>query len=171
MNYDLRDHVWHESWSSYYDAYFQEVLAERLFLRWQRIDELSKVLIALTASGSAISGWTLWSDPGYKSLWLLIAGVGAILSISHRSLDVSRKLSEWSSARSNFSSIRIDFENHLNEMKFDPNFEIKDFSKSLAALRKRYGQVYQETKVDAFITERLKDRVQDEVSRLTSMSN
>jgi len=168
MEYDQRDEVWNASWLSYYEAYYQELLAERLVLRWQRLDEFSKVLIALTASSSALSGWALWNEPGFRLLWLIIAGFGAILAIVHKSLDVPRKLTDWSSSRSQFSVIRIEFENVLNRMRINPNFPVEVLSKSLLGLRARYAEAYQKTQVDAFLTFRLRSKVQAHLDSLVS---
>ena len=124
MDFDQRDELWEATWKTYYDVYFQEILAERLVLRWQRFDEFSKIFVALTASGSAISGWTLWNNPEYKLTWVLIAGFGALLAIIHKSLDVSRKLTDWGATRSQFSALRIEIESFQNQIRFFPNFRL-----------------------------------------------
>jgi hypothetical protein len=166
MDYDPRDEVWNATWKAYYETYYQELLAEKIVLRWQRFDEFSKVLIALTASTSALSGWSLWNQPNFKILWALFAAIGAILAIIHKSFDVSHKLSEWGSSRSQFCIIRIDFETVQNKMRFEPEFLVEDISMELSLLRKRYGDAYQNTKVDIFLTERFKEKAQNELNTL-----
>jgi hypothetical protein len=168
MDFDQRDEVWDAVWGVYYNTYFQEVLAERLVLRWQRFNEASKVLIALTASGSALSGWALWSDPGFKVLWALLAGIGAILAIVHKSLDVSGKLFDWGSSRSQFSIIRIDFQKLINRLRINPRFAIKESTAQLDALTDRYSEAYKQTKMDAFLTGKLRISVQEELNSLVA---
>jgi hypothetical protein len=45
---------------TYREAYLNEVEAGILIGRWQAMDELTKVLAALSASGSAVAGWLVW---------------------------------------------------------------------------------------------------------------
>jgi hypothetical protein len=161
-----RNQIWDATWKVYYETYFQEVLAERLVLRWQRFDEFSKVLIALTASTSALSGWALWNDPDFKVVWAIFAGLGAILAITHKSLDVSHKLTDWGSSRSHFSLIRLDCEQFQNKMRFNPEFPIKDFSEEERLLHDRFKEAYQKTKIDGFLTGKLRIAAQKELDQL-----
>ncbi len=69
-----REEVWSSAWNAYYDAYYYEIMISSLGQRWELLDTISKVLIALTASGSAIAGWELWGKDGYKVIWLALAG-------------------------------------------------------------------------------------------------
>jgi len=92
MATDARDELWTATFDTYYDAYYEELLAAALVRRWQRVDAFTKVLVALTASGSAVAGWTLWSQPGFKTSWTFIAGIAALLSILHSTLNVADRV-------------------------------------------------------------------------------
>ena len=163
-----RDQIWYTAWKIYYDVYFQEILSEKIVLRWQRFDDISKLLIALTASTSALSGWALWNEPGFKIIWAVLAGFGAILAITHKSLNVSSKLADWGSSRSNFSSLRIDYEKFQNRMKFNPDFSVTDFSEKNGYLHNRFKELYQNIKIDGFLTNKLKNIVQKELDNIIS---
>ena len=63
MDTDPRDTLWTSAFDTYYDVYYEELVADEVNNRWQILDEVTKVLVALTASGSAISGWILWNEP------------------------------------------------------------------------------------------------------------
>jgi hypothetical protein len=54
MDFDPRDELWNAAFNTYYDAYYEEIAADKMISRWQILDELTKVLVALTASGSAM---------------------------------------------------------------------------------------------------------------------
>lgn len=164
MPFNQRDEIWNATWKSYYDTYFQEILSERLVSRWQRLDELSKVMIALTASGSALSGWALWNQANFKVVWAILAGIGAILAVFHKSLEVSHKVTDWASSRSQFCLLRFDHEILLNKMRFDPEFSVEDCTKNLDGLLKRFADSYQKIKVDSFLTLKLKNKAQDELN-------
>ncbi len=163
MEFDERDQLWNAVWKTYYDSYFQEVLSERLVLRWQRFDEFSKVLIALTASGSAISGWALWNEPAFKCAWAGLAGTSAIFAIAHKSMDVARKLNDWGVSRTQFSAIRIGCEKLIIELRVNPQFDVQVFLEKLNSLKNSFADSYGQSKVDAFLTGRLKSSVQTEL--------
>jgi hypothetical protein len=163
MGFNQRDEIWNATWKSYYETYFQEILSEKLVFRWQRFDELSKVIIALTASGSALSGWALWNQADFKVVWAMLAGIGAILAVFHKSLEVSHKISDWVSSRSQFCLLRFDYEILLNKMRFDPDFSVEECSEDLDDLLRRFAESYQKIKVDAFLTGRLRNKAQDEL--------
>jgi hypothetical protein len=86
--------LWKAVFDTYYDAFYNEVLADKLVNRWQVVDDTSKILVAVTASGSALSSWALWNQPGYRFVWTGLAGFSAILGIIHTSLGVSHRLKD-----------------------------------------------------------------------------
>ncbi len=73
-----RNELWKASFKTYYNAYFQELVAKLLVSRWQVLDGFTKVLVALTATGSVVSGWALWSEPYLKTVWGVLAGSAAL---------------------------------------------------------------------------------------------
>jgi hypothetical protein len=72
----IRDKLWQAASHQWYDSYFNEIVANRLVSRWQAFSDPAKVITAISASGSVIAGWTLWNQPGYKTLWIIFAGLG-----------------------------------------------------------------------------------------------
>lgn len=54
--FDPRDVLWEESFNTYYDAYYEERLAESILVSWLRVEMITKLLVAFTATGSAVSG-------------------------------------------------------------------------------------------------------------------
>jgi hypothetical protein len=108
MAFDPRDELWEVTFETYYDAYYNEQLADYLINRWQRVDESTKVLSALTASGTAMSGWALWSQPSFHLLWALLAGVAALLTITHAALAVPGRLKDQAELKRRFASLRTD---------------------------------------------------------------
>jgi len=169
--YDQRTEIWNSTWRSLYETFYQELLSERLVLRWKRFDDFSKLLIAFTASGSAISGWTLWNKDEYKFIWLIFAGAGAILSIISKTLDVSIRINDWSDSRSIYSLLRIKYQILFDEMKFKPDFLIDETIEKLNNLKLEYAEVYKKNTVDAFLTNRLKYSVQNELNNNLSQYN
>ena len=71
MEHDARDVLWNRAFDTYYDSLFEETVADWIVDRWQIADDVTKVLVALTALGSGISGWALWNDPEWRNVGAL----------------------------------------------------------------------------------------------------
>src|SRR5262249_51646435 len=77
---------------TYQDAYSNELEADVLIGRWQKVDEITKVLAALTSSSSVVAGWLVWDQDEWKNAWGILAGIASILSIVHVALKVSDRV-------------------------------------------------------------------------------
>ena len=161
--HDPRDEIWDFTFDTYYDALYGEVVANRLSRRWEMVDQTAKVLVAITASGSAVAGWTLWSEEGFKTLWVFVAGFTALLAIIHSAMSVTDRLKDASDLNRSFVALRIEIETFRSRMRIDPEFPIEDFTRELEEYRRRYGECVQRIKNDIFRTKRLKHKSQDVV--------
>ena len=94
MTEDAINTLYNKVFDTYYDCHFEEIIADKLVYRWQFFDQMSKLLVALTTSGSAVAGWALWSQPGLRPIWAVLAGSAGVLSIVHAVLAVSSTLKE-----------------------------------------------------------------------------
>jgi hypothetical protein len=80
---------WEEAFRYYSLAYYYELLASALTRRWDRCGSGISFVIALTSSGSAISGWAVWHQNVVGSIvWAVLVGVAAVLSIIQSRLNV-----------------------------------------------------------------------------------
>lgn len=165
MNSDPRDELWQVSFETYYDVYFQEMVADRLVGRWQRADEVTKLIVALTASGSAVSGWALWSEPHLKVLWAVFAGAAAAFSIGHSTLGVPARLKDLGELKRRFAGVRIDLETMRYAMRIDPEFPLDEFATKFGELRQKYADGFQLLKNDILETRRFDNAIQDELNR------
>ena len=161
--HDPRDEIWNSTFDTYYESFYGEVVANRLARRWQLIDQITKVLVAITASGSAVAGWTLWSEEGFKILWVTIAGVAALLAIIHSAMSVADRLNDAGDVNRSFATLRIELETFRSRMRIDPEFPIEDFTQELVEFRRRYGECVQRIKDDILRTKRLRQKAQDDV--------
>jgi hypothetical protein len=166
MAIDPRDELWDAAFNTYYDAYYQELLRDRLVDRWQRADDITKVLTALTASGSAVSGWALWSQPAFKMLWLILASIAAVLTIVHASLSVPGRVRDHSDCKRLFAGLRITLETFRYCMRVDPNFPVDKFLGDFVQYRSRYSDSIQLVKNDILITRRLQKATQNYLNLL-----
>lgn len=156
-----------EAYGKWYGSYFSENVANRLVSRWQAFNDPAKVVIAVTASGSVIAGWTLWSQPGFKTFWIILAGTGALLSVINSSLTVTERIKDWTSTRAEFSSIRTQLENLKIEMDLKPNeFDIDQAQKILENVRLRYRDAVERTRNDLLHTDRLDAACKKELDEL-----
>lgn len=165
MEADTRVELWGASFETFYDSYYEELLADSLINRWQLLDETAKVLVALTATGSVVSGWALWNQAYFKMIWSIVAGFAAILAILHPALRVPSRLTDWGEVKLYCAALRIDLETFRYRMQFDPEFPVTPFSDEFVAYRKRYGEGIQRLKNDILRTKRLQIRTQGELNQ------
>ncbi len=159
---DPRDELWNQSFVTYYESYLQELLGDKIVSRWRTIDDVTKILVALTATGSVVSAWALWETADGKLVWSIIAGIASILSILHASLSVPAKLKDWVEVKQLFTGLRLDLETFRQNMAMNPNFDIDAFNKSYNDLRARYRDAMIRIQNDWFRTRRLAMRIQTE---------
>jgi len=161
---DARDQLWQSAFETYYDCFFEEILSNRVINRWQLVDDTAKVLVAVTALGSAVSGWALWSLPGFRQVWAVIAGISALLAIVHASLGVSARLKDWSEIKRLYSILRIDIQSFKYRMSTKPDVDINRYQKEFFSYRKRYAEAVSRERIDILATDRLKIRCQEELN-------
>ena len=161
-----RDQLWQIASKTFYGCYFAELVVSRLSRQWLIVDELARVVIALTATGSAVYGWALWNNPQFKIFWSIIAGFSAVLAILHSSLKVSERLKELNNTQQYFTGLRIDLETFRDQMKLNPNFSIEKFNQDFLTLRKRYSEGSQRAPNDIIPTRRIRNHVQAELNTL-----
>lgn len=125
-----RDQLWRISFDTYYDSYFEEMVADRLLYRWCFLDDITKWLVAITASGSAVSGWALWGDTNQslKLAWVLIAGTSALLAITHNALGVQQRIKNWEDTKKAFVTLRLEMDTLRQDMATFPDFDVGQYS-------------------------------------------
>lgn len=171
MGMDSRDVIWESTFDLYYDCYFQELLIYGLSGRWIKIDIVVRILMAATASGSTISGWALWEDPTYKTLWSFIACFTAILTIVYLTLNVAEKVKTYTQTHKDFLSLRHRLYQLRNDQAIDPDFPIEEMNDKLKEYRSEYSAICSQTSFDILKTTRLENTTQDEInSRLADIT-
>lgn len=159
-----RDAIWEESWNLYYDSYYHEMESYRLIGRWLLFDVITRLLMAITASGSAVAGWTLWEETGWlKALWAFLAGTAALLAIIHGTLGVQPRLKNLTDSKRRFVALRVDVETLLAKMKIETAFPLEPFREELISARSRYQEGITQIEEDILCTKSLKHRAQDDV--------
>ncbi|MFQ5895853.1 MAG: hypothetical protein ACE5JJ_08585 [Nitrospinota bacterium] len=153
------------SFQTFYQAHFQELVAERLFRWWSRIDLVTAVLIGLTASGSAVAGWLLWSMPGWKLVWAIIAGTASLVSIGHGALGVAGRVKKLEEIRGQFCQLRVELETFRQQLII--GIKSDQAKKQFELLRGRYEKFMANNHPDILHNrKKLMSSVQDELDSL-----
>ena len=159
-----RDQLWRGSVETFYKVYYAESLTNSLIKSWQRWDEIAKFVIAITATTSAVSGWTLWNLPQFKIIWSIIAGSGAVFAILHTTLKVPDRLRDLIGVTQYLKGLRINLETFRYKMEVDPNFEIEEFKEEFFRYRDQYSEGSKRLKNDILLTKRRRTKVQEELN-------
>ncbi len=159
-----RDQLWRVSVETFYRVYYAESLANSLIKLWQRWDEIAKFVIAITATTSAVSGWTLWNLPQFKIIWSIIAGSGAVFAILHTNLKVPDRLKDLISVSQYLKGLRINLETFRYKMEVNPKFAIEEFNDEFLGYRDQYSEGSKRLKNDILLTKRRRMKVQEELN-------
>jgi hypothetical protein len=158
-----RDQLWRVSAETFYKVYYSESLTSALIKLWERWDEVAKFVIAITATTSVVSGWTLWNLPNFKIIWSIIAGLGAIFTILRANLKVPDRLRDLISVAQHLKGLRINLETFRYKMELDPNFVIEEFNDEFLGYRDQYSEDSQQLQNDIFLTKKRRIKVQEEL--------
>ncbi|MEX1247931.1 MAG: hypothetical protein WEA61_05570 [Anaerolineales bacterium] len=161
--FDNRDEVWEAAFRLYYDAYYAEMLEDAMLNRWQRLDDVTKTLVALTAGGAAVFGWASWENEGFRIWWPILSGITAVLSLIHSAFSVGNRLQDHSENKKRFSSLRIAIDTFRIKMSVDPNFDIDVFMNELIKLREEFSNNTDLLRNDILRTKRLAVAIQIEL--------
>ncbi len=164
MSFDKRDVIWEKIFDVYYDSYWVELLSDNAIRFWKNTDDITKVLVAITVSSSAVSGWALWNQPGFKYVWAILAGISSVLSITHAALGVTGKVRDWTEIKRQFTSLRLELESSRDLMEIDPDFSIEEFENKYKAFKKRYGELYPSIQNDIIVTKKRKVKCQNDLN-------
>jgi len=168
MSFDPRDKIWEVCFDTYYECYFEEMVADHLLYRWCIVDDINKWLIAITTSGSAVSGWALWSDPDYKLVWIGLASLSALLAITHTSLGVQQRIKNWESSKKSFTDLRIELSWLRQDMSINPDFDANETQNRMKLLRKQYRDNMSRLSPDTLRNRRLERKVQNKLNETIS---
>jgi hypothetical protein len=163
---DLRDRLWKSAYYLWYNSSYNAELASRMVDRLKTIDDVTKVLVALTASGSAVAGWNLWSKSGFDLGWAALAGTGAVLAIVHGSLGIPARLKDWLEAKKDFLGLRSTVDALRSKMTNHPDFDPAEIEKLIADSAARFGEYEGRIPSDFFATARLKSQCQENIDHL-----
>lgn len=161
---DERDIIWSKIFEVFYDSYYYELLSDRIISRWLLIDEVTKVLVAITTSSSAIAGWALWNKEGWQYAWIFLAGLSALLSVIHATLNVTQRIKEWTENKRSFSSLRIECETNQGVMDMNAEFDTELHKQFYRDKMKLYGELYSNLPNDFLITKQMRVINQDELN-------
>ena len=164
---DLR--IWDELWatvhSDHYACYYEECVAEFLVSRWRLLDTITKFVTALTASGSAVAGWAIWSDPTLgKAVWAILSGLAAITALVHMSLGISDRIKEDTLIFSTFQQLRLDLENFKKKMRLRQHETLKAYIADYLEVASKFGKAYALKRPDFFLTLKQERRIQEDIN-------
>ena len=154
---------WLKGYRLFYEAYYQELLSSHLVTRWEKIDVITSSFVLITSSGSAIAGWGLWSQPGFKTIWIVLASAVAIAALVHRSINVTDRVKRQADLSREFRELRVDAETFMDRivLRFDPDEELDRFGD----LRRRFSKTMGKTETDIAQTTGLQNRAQDKLDQ------
>jgi hypothetical protein len=154
--------TWNQLWAnlhqSHYSAFFDELYAESTVRSWRAFDAASRFLQLLTASSSAIAGWALWQQEGYRDLWIFLAGAAAVIALKDDTIVFSE-----------FKKLRLELERLKSKMQMKAYDGLSDYKKEYFAILERFGTASALKKPDSilsFLFGKRSEKIQSELNRI-----
>jgi hypothetical protein len=148
---------WAQLWASVhetlYNTHYEEFVLEALVERWERASTVCRIVITITAPGSAISGWALWSVPAFRYVWAFIAGIGAVFAVLEAVLSMNDRIKEQTILLTEFRGLRTDIETFKTEMSIKALPGLQDYKTEFLALRARYSKATSRLRNDLWYTQ------------------
>ena len=163
---DPREKLWQQSYNTYYDVYLEELAADVLIDKWQKLDAVTRVLVVATASGSGVAGWVLWNSDQFKLVWAVIAGVTALLALVHSTLSVPSILKQHAEWKSKFRVLRVELETFQLRMEMNDDFDVDSFHKEFLEFRKSYQEYVSNTGNDLLYNDKVAEKIQNKLDKM-----
>ena len=166
-----RDEIWKAAYQTMYESGYNELFADNIMLRWQRFDDGTKVVVAVTTAGSSTAaGLAIWSLPVFKQVWIVLAAAGVVFALASTALRAPDRLKAWANSKQEFGALYVELETFMFRMKIDPEFSVVEFGKEFENYRTRYGAAKQRIPNDWLATDQLGNRSQDDLNKRINRS-
>ena len=118
----------------------RESNAVRALARWSLLDDITRVLVAVTGTGSAFAVWSGPLQPGeIRNATVIVATAVAGLGTIQAVLKASEQIKEWAELKGHFVRLKNDLESFINELDIKPDFVLSDSQQRLQTLERRYA--------------------------------
>jgi hypothetical protein len=120
---------------TYYNTAIMERYYGYLSRRYSRLEKGIEILIAVGATGSSVSGWTLWQHEWGRLIWATIAGFASVLAISKPILSLRKYTLQYDNVCAGFMRVNVMLLQLIDEAAYDPS-RTSDIFKSVGKIRK-----------------------------------
>src|SRR5476649_2650274 len=124
MAIDPRDAIWNEAHQLLYNTSYTEELEAALLARWTWLDSVTKIAVAISSGGAALTGLVFWKNADYTFLWPLFTSGSALLAIVSKQLSVAENIKDHATSAVELSALTVDIGTFVVRMKVNSNFQI-----------------------------------------------
>jgi hypothetical protein len=155
---------WRPRYIVFFEAYYHELISGELINLWGASDFAISIIVTITSSGSAISGWALWNDPHWKALWSILAGIASLGAVIRTVARSSSRLERLAERKREFSLLRWKLQFILYKMT--QASDAPALEKEFQGLLTSFTEAISRYETDLLETKALRNRAQTEVNRL-----
>lgn len=160
------DPIWREMFDKYYDVFYQEMLLDRLVNRWLHLDIFFRLIVAVSASGSAISGWAIWSQPDGKVVWIIISSIAALVAVIYGTIPINQLIKDGNTSHSEFSRLRTKFEQLIMRFKMDEGENLNKHAEDLKVLINEASDLWGKSIRFPMIGRKLREETQSDLNQI-----
>jgi hypothetical protein len=165
MAVDARDEIWEESFGTYYDVYYEEMLTEAIINWWLVVDEVVTILVGLTVVICLLL-FSRGQPPNgdHKNICVSIILFPVFWAMFHIILNVPERLKNHGESARRLMTLRINLETFRNQMRINPDFPIDKFTNKFTELRQNFLNNMQLVKPDILKIAWLKHKIHAELN-------
>lgn len=157
--------IWNEVYDRHYRSYFEELRCERLISTWNLIDTGCRILIAITTSGSAISGWALWEHDTYRTFWTVFAGITAVVAVIYSGAKISEQYRDSCVKHADFRNLRLRLEDFMAKMRTKQYASYQIYKHEFSKLMDSYSDVTSNGIFSVMISDSAEGKIQEKLNK------
>lgn len=159
------DVLWNNIFQKYVDVFYQELMLDNLVSKWENFDLITRYLIAITASGSAVSGWALWQFPYGIISWKVLSFTSALLAIFYSVAPIAHNLKLGNQAYTEARLLRSNFEDFIYDFQAYKGDTPRNFTEELRNFNTTFNNICEKSPRFPFVTKSFRVRVQKKLNK------
>jgi hypothetical protein len=167
MALDEREFIWSQSFNLLYEIWNAELQTEELIRLVTIIDRITTFLVTITATTSAVAGWAIWGQPGWKEAWIVVAGAAALLSAAHTTMQISASVQKLEPVRLELTRQRRRIEQFRSELLYakDPEKMWSEYRQLVRDANEQMSKMGPDILLIEPLRRRAKEQVDEEMYR------
>jgi hypothetical protein len=128
----------------------------------ERVNFWIELLLAGTASGSAIAAFTFWQTAGGEDAWTILTGISALIAVAKPLLKLTDRIQQLDQISTSYALLDHDYKKLAHEIQQQDVFDVI-LQQKHRALLDRSDELKKKESIERTINERLRTECREKV--------